>query len=253
VTAPLRDPAGLWVECEERLDQERFEWLRNKTDEVTGEPARIRASFPAVGRTLGRAPLDRAADPADVHQWTIDDAGRTVLLAALGERVEDELYDLYRYGDAAERRGVLRALPYLTVGTEARALVEDAIRTNDTRLIAAALGPYATEHLDDDAYEQAVLKCIFAGIPIGPLDGLPERVTPNGARMLAAFVLERVAAGRDVPTEVWDAIERYPPETELKAIEAELSSPFEDRRRAAARALAARSSLSHATSGEERP
>ena len=48
--------------------------------------------------------------------------------------------------------------------------------------------------------------------------------------MLAAFVHERVAAGRDVPAEVWDVIDRHPPADELAAIEAERSSEFADRR-----------------------
>ena len=56
-------------------------------------------------------------------------------------RAEGELAELYRYGDAAERRGVLRALPYLDLGDRGLGLIDDAIRTNDTRLIAAALGP----------------------------------------------------------------------------------------------------------------
>jgi hypothetical protein len=89
-------------------------------------------------------------------------------------------------------------------------------------------------------------------VPIRPLDGVPSRVTPNGARMLAAFVHERVAAGRDVPGEVWDVIDRFPPEDELHAIEAELHSAFEDRRRAAGRALAARPSPLHPTAEERR-
>ena len=149
-----------------------------------------------------------------------------------------ELADLYRFGDAAERRGLLRALPYLPVGDGAMEIVDDAIRTNDTRLVAAALGPYATEHLDDAAYDQAVLKCVFIGVPIAPLDGLPRRATAETARMLAAFVHERVAAGRDIPAEVWDVIDRHPPAEELAAIEAERSSEFADRREAAERALA---------------
>ena len=56
--------------------------------------------------------------------------------------------------------------------------------------------------------------------------------------MLAAFVHERVAAGRTVPAEVWDVIDRHPPRAEIAAIEAELDSPFADRRAAAAQALA---------------
>jgi hypothetical protein len=221
---------------EDRVSPDALAWLQDAAEEIAREPAKIATRFPAVGRKVGRGPLDPGADPDDVHAWTIDDAARTYLLQAL-PRPEDEIRELYRYGDAAERRGILRALEHLDV--DALHLVEDAIRTNDTRLIAAALGPYATQRLPNAAYDQAVLKCVFVGVPITPLDGL-ERVTPDGARMLAALVHERVAAGRDVPAEVWTVIDRHPPEEEIAAIRAELESPFEDRRVAAERALGGR-------------
>jgi hypothetical protein len=221
---------------EDRVAPERIAWLQEAAAEVAQSPAAIGARFPAVGRKVGRAPLDPGADADDVHAWTIDDAARTLLLQALGGGAEGELRELYRYGDAAERRGILRALEHLALGDRALYLVEDAIRTNDTRLIAAALGPYATEHLPDAAYDQAVLKCVFVGVPITPLHGL-HRVTPDGARMLAAFVHERVAAGRDVPAEVWTVIDRHPPREEIAAIESELDSPYEDRRAAARRTI----------------
>jgi hypothetical protein len=224
---------------EERLDPDALAWLEETLAEVALDPAKVAARFPAVGRKVGRGPLDPEAEPDDVYAWTVDDAARTLLLAALGDRAEAELGELYRFGDAAERRGVLRALPFLPIGERGLGLVEDAIRTNDTRLIAAALGPYATEHLPDAAYDQAMLKCVFVGVPITPLHGL-QRVTRDGARMLAALVHERVAAGRDVPAEVWQVIDRFPPDTEIAAIEAELDSPFDDRREAAERALGGR-------------
>jgi hypothetical protein len=237
----LLDPAELRTAMDARARPEGLAWLDEAIEEVELEGAAIRTLFPMAGRKAGRGMLDPEADPDDVHAWTIDDAARALLLAALGGKVEAELGELYRFGDTAERRGLLRALPYLPVSERAVAIVDDAIRTNDTRLIAAALGPYATAHLDDAAYDQAVLKCVFVGVPITPLDGLPERATADGARMLAAFVHERVAAGRDVPDEVWDVIDRYQPDAELQAIQSELESPFEDRRRAAERALAGRS------------
>jgi hypothetical protein len=231
----MTDP---WSALEQRVTPEALDWLREAVTEVEADPAAVRSRFPMAGRKVGRAPLDPDADPDDVHATTIDDAARTLLLVAPGDRVQAELADLYRFGDAAERRGLLRALPYLPVGDGAMEIVDDAIRTNDTRLVAAALGPYATQHLDDAAYDQAVLKCVFIGVPIAPLDGLPRRATAETARMLAAFVHERVAAGRDIPAEVWDVIDRHPPADELAAIEAERSSAFADRRDAAERALA---------------
>lgn len=225
---------------EARARPQGLEWLRETSAAVAADASALRSRFPMVGRKVGREPLDPDADPADVHAWTIDDAARTVLLVAAGDGAEAELAELYRYGDAAERRGILRALPYLDIGDRGLYLIDDAIRTNDTRLIAAALGPYATEHLPDAAYDQAVLKCVFVGVPVTGLDGIPERVTPDGARMLGAFVHERVAAGRDVPAEVWTVIDRYPPHEEIAAIEAERESEFEDRRAAAERALSHR-------------
>ena len=237
MTDRLLDPAPLRAALAERARPEGLEWLDGAAGQIAADPQAVRTRFPMAGRKVGRDPLSPADAADDVHAWTIDDAARTLLLAALGDAAEQELADLYRYGDAAERRGLLRALPYLPVGDRARWLVDDAMRTNDIRLVAAALGPYATAHLDDAAYDQAVLKCVFVGVPITPLDGLPERATPETARMLAAFVHERVAAGRDIPAEVWAIIDRHPPRAELAAIEAERDSEFPDRREAAEKAL----------------
>jgi len=230
----------LTAALEARARPEGLDWLREASATVAADPTAIRSRFPMVGRKVGREPLEEGADPSDVHASTIDDAARVLLLLAAGSAAEGGLAELYRYGDAAERRGVLRSLPFLDLGDRGLSLVEDAIRTNDLRLIAAALGPYATEHLPDASYDQAVLKCVFVGVPITGLDGIPSRVTPDGARMLGAFVHERVAAGRDVPAEVWTVVDRFPPAEEIAAIESELQSEFEDRRAAAERALSYR-------------
>ena len=234
----MRDLAAA---LEARAKPEGLEWLREASAAAAADASSLRSRFAMVGRKVGRETLDENADPNDVWAWTVEDAARVLLLVAAGERAEAELAELYRFGDAAERRGVLQALPYLNIEDRGLALVDDAIRTNDTRLIAAALGPYATKYLSDEQYDQAVLKCVFVGVPITGLDGIPSRVTPDGARMLGAFVHERVAAGRDLPPEVWTVIDKYPPAEEIAAIEAELQSPFDDRRAAAERALSYRS------------
>ena len=139
--------SDLSAAVEARASADGLAWLREASANVAGDPTAIRTRFPMVGRKVGREPLEEGADPADLFTWTIDDAARVLLLVAMGEAVEGELAELYRYGDAAERRGVLRALPFLDLGDRGLGLTDDAIRTNDTRLIAAALGPYATEHL----------------------------------------------------------------------------------------------------------
>jgi hypothetical protein len=154
---------------------------------VADDPAAVAALFPAAGRRYGRGPL--------ASGWTTDEAARALLLAALPA---GEIQDVYRYGDTAEKLAVLKALPLLPIGDEAVPLLDDALRTNDTRLVAAAVGPYA-DHLGQAAWRQAVLKCVFMGVPLAAVHRLTERADPDLAAMLGAFAEERLAAGRDVP------------------------------------------------------
>lgn len=183
----------------ERLTEDGRRWLDAATDHVRSDAAAIRTLFPAVGRHVGRGDTE--------------DAARAVLLATLpshGQALADEVGALYRYGDAAEKRAVLRALHLLDVGGSALPIVQDALRTNDTRLVAAALGGYGAAHLDQAAYRQGVLKCVFVGVPLAAIDGLDSRADDELARMLADFARERIAAGRTVPDDVWLVLDRFP-------------------------------------------
>ena len=200
-------------------------WLEGALEEIGLDPKTVGSWFPATGRRMGRHSLvghwearhwRQGAPPSGgpMFTWTVDDAARVLLLDALGEQAGDELESLYRYGDAAERRAVLRwigRLPEGPVPACALPVVEDALRTNDPRLVAAALGPWSVRHLEVHAFRHAVLKCVFMGVPLEGIDGLGERADAELADMLAAYVDERVAAGRTVPADVWPLLERFRP------------------------------------------
>lgn len=177
-------------------------WLADALTMVAASPSAIAGLFPAVGRRCGRDPLP---DPGpELAGWTVDDAARVMLLLTAlppsGKALAGEIGALYRYGDAAEKRAVLRALPRLDIGNGGVELLHDAIRTNDPRLVAAALGPYAS-HLGDEMWRQAVLKCVFMDIPLSMVAGLTERADGELARMLAALADERRAAERAMPAD----------------------------------------------------
>lgn len=170
-------------------------WLDDGLRRVAAEPGAIVREFAAAGRRSGRDPLPGWPD------WTADEAARVLLLAALPPaQTLTQVESLYRYGDAAEKRAVLRALPELPVGDGAVPLLHDAIRTNDTRLVAAALGGYA-RHLDQAAWRQAVLKCVFMGVPLAQVHDLNARADGELAIMLAGLAQERTAAGRELPAD----------------------------------------------------
>jgi hypothetical protein len=232
------------------LDSAAREQLAALCAEIAANPAQIRVRFPAAARLVGRGPLD-PDDPQGLRGPTVDDAVRGALLGALARALRGaadtltaEIADLYRFGDADERRAVLHALAHLPLGDAALPLVNDALRTNDARLVAAAMGPYGGEQLDREPWRQGVLKCLFVGVPLAAVAGLHQRADGRLAEMVAAFAYERVAAGRDVPADAWLVLDRFRWAVAESGLPSELDSPYPDRRAAAERALGDRS---HAT------
>ncbi|MFD6067915.1 EboA domain-containing protein [Amycolatopsis lurida] len=185
-------------------------WSAKAERRIREKPSVIGSLFPAVGREVGREALRPDTDPQGLVHGTVDDRERVRLVAVLADVLDDaalatELRDLYRFGDDAERRGVLRALnalesPGAEVTDAGIRLVEDALRANDIRLVAAAMGAFA-RFLDDHTWRHGVLKCVFVGVPLAAVADLTARADDELRRMLADFADERRAAGRDVPAD----------------------------------------------------
>jgi hypothetical protein len=53
-----------------------------------------------------------------------------------------------------------------------------------------------------------VLKSVFMGLPLSGVDGLASRADAELGRMLAALRREREAAGRTMPADAVDLLER---------------------------------------------
>ncbi|AKZ53233.1 hypothetical protein SAM23877_7489 [Streptomyces ambofaciens ATCC 23877] len=168
------------------LGAEAHHWLSAAHAAATAQDARWELHFAEAGRRCGPAHADSAR----------------VLLLTAARPHPATLTRLYRQGTAPERRAVLLALHPLhcdpAVGLP---LVEDALRTNDTTLFTAALGPYTARHLDAHQWRHAVLKCLFTDVPVTRIDGLAARARGDAelARMLRAHAAERTAAHREIP------------------------------------------------------
>ncbi|MEU7278233.1 EboA domain-containing protein [Streptomyces sp. NPDC045431] len=201
-------------ELDGRLGGAARAWL----DEALAEAAHAAASAPtAPDRGAAGGPPSWEMRFASAGRHCGQDHADSVRTLLLHEARADTgtLTRLYHHGTAAERRAVLLALPSLVPGPEALPLVEDALRTNDTRLVAAAVGPYAAAHLDPHSWRHAVLKCLFTGVPLDAVAGLPERARGDAelARMLTDYAAERTAAGRPVTADLHRALAvTVPPE-----------------------------------------
>lgn len=224
--------AELHADLGSRIDEAAQVWLdkalaeadRGAADhERRGSPPAWELRFAAAGRRCVRGATAKASGPTasagvgtaagttqgEPHPAGLaasvepGDAARVLLLHAAGADYLT-VWRLYAHGTGAERRAVLLALPHLGLGTEAVPLIEDALRTNDTRLVAAAVGPYAARHLDPHAWRHAILKCLFTGVPTAAVADLGRRARGDAelARMLADYARERTAAGRPVPDDL---------------------------------------------------
>ncbi|MFE1925296.1 EboA domain-containing protein [Streptomyces asoensis] len=173
---------------ESRLDPTARVWLRQALDDAATHPG-------------SHGPLSvwelRLAEAGRRCGGRYADAARVLVLRA-ARADPDDMSRVYFQGTADERRAVLYALAHLVPGPEALPLVEDALRTHDTRLLSAAVGPYAARHLDAHAWRHAVLKCLFVGVPVDEVADLERRARDDAelARMLADHADERTAAGR---------------------------------------------------------
>ncbi|OQD53528.1 sugar phosphate isomerase [Streptomyces phaeoluteigriseus] len=181
----------------------------------------LRSQLPEPARAWFRQALDEAAahpgthGPISVWELRLAEAGRRcggphadavrLLILRAARADPTALGRVYFQGTADERRAVLYALPHLVPGPDALPLVEDALRTNDTRLLAAAVGPYAARHLDAHAWRHAVLKCLFTGVPVDAVADLADRARADTelARMLGDYAAERTAADRPVPRDLY--------------------------------------------------
>ncbi|MFJ6123779.1 EboA domain-containing protein [Streptomyces griseoviridis] len=193
--APLPTPSTLYADLTPHLTPPARAWLDQALREADSQPG-LHGPLAVWELRLAEAGRRCGHDHAD--------AARALILHA-ARAGTDALTRVYSQGTAAERRAVLHALPHLVAGPDARPLVEDALRTNDTRLVAAAVGPYAARHLPPHLWRHAVLKCLFTGVPVTEIADLERRAHGDVelARMLGDHAAERTAAGRRVPEDLY--------------------------------------------------
>lgn len=165
---------------------------------VAADPGTLGRVFPAAARRTARGGLPGGG--------RIEDAVRVELVVAAASglgpaALADELARIYRHGDADEKRAVLLGLSAVDdPQLDGSAILLDALRTNDVRLVVAAMGRHARA-LPLHDWRHGVLKCLFVGAPLCDVADLAERADGELGAMVRRYVLEREAAGRTVPAD----------------------------------------------------
>jgi hypothetical protein len=238
------------------LDAKQGAWLDEQIVALRQDPAdaALEIALGMIPRRLGKAELalteaDLAAAGAtlsgwDPRSWGVTDAARILVLSGLpaaGKPFAERFRALCRTADVAELVTLYRGLPLYPDPAALEEQVGEGLRSN-MRVVFEAIAhrnPYPKAHFDDHRWNHMVLKALFIGSPLAPIQGLDERANPQLARIMCDFAHERWAAGRPVPFEIWRCVGPFAEGQALEDLARVLASGEARERRAAALALAA--------------
>jgi hypothetical protein len=252
-TATPRDLLHRWLD--RQLRDPASTWLREQLGKL-GDEVRDRDLYLALGlvpRRLGKADLElSAADLAaaergrpgwDPRGWSVDQAARVLILlhaGGTGERFAARFAQLCRTADVAEAIALYRGLPLYPDPARLEAQAAEGTRTNMRAVFEAVAhrSPYPKEQFAENRWNHMVLKALFVGSTLHPIQGLDDRANATLARMLCDYAHERWAAGRPVSPELWRCVGPHADAEALGDLQRVLATGDATERKAAALALA---------------
>lgn len=208
-----------WLE--KRVAEEKLNWIKTTGENLMGEPEdwELFTSFSAVPRHTGKAMADltdQEKAEADAQRagwkpgnWRVDDLGRVYLLLCYAEQGKEKFLDrlekIFITSDMNEAVALYQGIPVYPWPESLKLRAAEGVRSNITTVFnAIALdNPYPKEYLEQDPFNQIVLKALFVGSPLFRIVGLEERANATLARILVEYSQERRSAGRVVSPELW--------------------------------------------------
>lgn len=243
---------GDWVR--RQVPAEGRAWLAERLAGLRAEPAPrpLHITLGMIPRRLGKADLAlsaedlAAADAArpgwDPRQWTVDEAARILALLALpAEGFPQRLGELCRSAEVGEAIAFYRGLPLYPEQPALESLAAEGLRTNMRAVFEAVAhrSPFPRERFAQERWNQMVLKALFIGSALAPIQGLEERANRELAAILRDYAHERWAAGRPVSPELWRCVGPFAEGDVLADLERVAASRDLAERQAAALALSA--------------
>jgi hypothetical protein len=236
-----------------QLPADAADWLESQA--AAGRGATDRSLFVAISlvhRRIGKADLDlseRDAAAAEAARkgwrpagWSLDQAARIFLLLAAGgssDRFSARLEQLFATADVSELIAFYRGLPLYPDQPRYVNRAGEGLRTNMKAVFEAVAhdNPYPAEQFSESRWNQMILKALFIGSALQPIEGLERRWNPDLSRMLCDYAHERWAAGRPVSYELWRGVGVYADKAAVNDLARVLEGGAPIERQAAALAL----------------
>ena len=239
-----------------QLPEPAEQWLGAQLAKLAEEPTErgLQIALGMTPRRLGKDDLalsqgDLAAAEAarpgwDPRGWSVDEAARILILVAAGGRgpaFAKRFTDLCQTADASEAIALYRGLPLYPDAELLEDQAAEGVRSNmrGTFEAVAHRNPYPRERFDENRWNQMVVKALFIGSTMQPIQGLDQRANPTLAKILCDYAHERWAAGRPIAPELWRCVGPFAQGAALEDLKRAAESRDAPSRKAAALALAA--------------
>ncbi len=254
--ASAKAALDLLTRCIERtLPNDASAWFRQALRDVSASPdeGKLVRALGLAPRRLGRADPAFTKDDAkdadalrsgwDLTGLSIDQAARIAFVLA-SYRGDDEAFaqtieSLCRTAEVNELIAYYRGFAVFPAASRLLGRAREGIRSAITPVFEAVAHrhPYPRAMFDQNAWNQMVLKALFIGSRLDPIQGLDERANPDLAAMLVNYAHERWAAARTVSPELWRCVGPFADERGLNALATVLKTGQAEERLAAAIAL----------------
>ena len=210
-----------WISA--RADAAAMDWFQDRLakSSASNTDRDLAVTFGMIPRKFGRADLNlsdaelAAADAArpgwNPKDWTVDQAARVLLLLKIGgegDAFAKRLADLAQFAEIGEAIALYRGLPLYPNPELLVPIAREGCRTNMLGVFEAVAhnNPFPKEMFDEAAWNQMVVKAIFVGSFLAPVQGIDERANRELAIVFTDTSKERRAAGRTISFEVWRCI-----------------------------------------------
>jgi len=239
-----------------RLSPDALAWLDQQIViiEAGERPQQLAIALGLAPRKTGKADLGltpaehdaaramrEGLDPAD---WSIDQAGRILLVLASfrgDERTFAAGIDrIFTSAEIGEQIALLKGLALFPSPALLLPRAADGVRSAMQPIFEAIAhrNPYPLEEFSEAQWNQMVVKTLFIGSRLAPIQGLDGRRNADLARMLIDYADERQAAGRSISPELWRCVAPFAGPAEVERLAAILAQGSEAERNGAALALA---------------
>jgi len=203
------------------------EWFRGAINDIV-HASNDRALGTAIGlapRRLGKADLAASHDDKqraatlrpgfDQSDWSVDQVARVAFMIASHDGNDATFaarFDSFcSSAELNELIALCRGLPLYPGAALIEPRAREAVRSGMKPVFEAVAdnNPYPGEVFGEDAWNHMVVKALFIGSSLWPIQGLDDRANPHLARMLVDLAQERWAAGRPVSPELWRCVAPY--------------------------------------------